>query len=303
MSKKVCVLLSTYNGERYLEEQLDSLLEQIQVDVQIFVRDDGSTDGTHEILSTYAQNGLLTWYEGKNVGPADSFMDLVRNAPECDYYAFCDQDDVWLPEKLWRAMDVLCKENNDQQPALYYGSPRLVNADLEPIRAPRMVKDVITDYSGAVIASNAGGCTMVFNQSLLKKVQSASPEFFYIHDEWFHKVCMVVGGALHYDCDVPILYRQHGNNVTGTETSLRKKLQKHIALLKTNDCIQSRIVKSLLVCYGNEMTAEQRRISEKIVHYQDNMMARISLAFDPRIRTKYFYRNVMFRLAVLMKSF
>ena len=79
MSKKVCVLLSTYNGERYLEEQLDSLLEQIQVDVQIFVRDDGSTDGTHKILSTYAQNGLLTWYEGKNVGPADSFMDLVRN--------------------------------------------------------------------------------------------------------------------------------------------------------------------------------------------------------------------------------
>ena len=98
MDKKVLILLSTYNGERYIKEQIESLLKQENVKVSILVRDDGSTDGTINILNEYQKQGKLKWYTGENLKPAKSFMNLVENAPEYEYYAFCDQDDVWLKD-------------------------------------------------------------------------------------------------------------------------------------------------------------------------------------------------------------
>lgn len=117
----VCVLLSTYNGEKYLEEQLNSLIKQEDVELRILVRDDGSKDRTHEILDKWQKRGHINWYEGKNKGAAQSFMDLIYNAPEADYYAFCDQDDVWLPEKLKVAIDKI-RESNEAMPCMYISS-------------------------------------------------------------------------------------------------------------------------------------------------------------------------------------
>lgn len=95
--KTVSVLLSTYNGEKYLREQLDSLLVQQGVDLRIIARDDGSKDTTVEILKEYAgKDTRVSFFEGKNVGPAQSFFDLIMKSPDSDYYAFCDQDDVWI---------------------------------------------------------------------------------------------------------------------------------------------------------------------------------------------------------------
>ena len=88
--EKVIVLLSTYNGGKYLSEQLDSLVAQKGVDVGILVRDDGSTDTTLSILDEWQEKGLLTWYSSGNLGPGKSFMDLLKRAPSGAYYAFCD---------------------------------------------------------------------------------------------------------------------------------------------------------------------------------------------------------------------
>ncbi|MBQ4399872.1 MAG: glycosyltransferase, partial [Alphaproteobacteria bacterium] len=107
----VLVLMSTYNGEKYLKTQLDSILAQQGVNVQILVRDDGSSDGTLPILQAYAAQGKLTYYTGPNLKPAKSFMDLIYNAPQADFYAFADQDDYWLPEKL------ICAVNKLKHPA------------------------------------------------------------------------------------------------------------------------------------------------------------------------------------------
>ena len=83
---KVCILLSTYNGEKYLEEQLESLIKQENVEIDILVRDDGSSDNTHNILNKWQERGLLKWYTGNNKGYAKSFMDLVQNSGDYDYY-------------------------------------------------------------------------------------------------------------------------------------------------------------------------------------------------------------------------
>ena len=94
--KKVTILLSSYNGETYLDEQLESIEAQKDVQTRILVRDDGSTDHTCDILDQWQQKTNLKWYCGENIGPARSFMDLLRQAGDSYYYAFSDQDDYWL---------------------------------------------------------------------------------------------------------------------------------------------------------------------------------------------------------------
>ena len=107
--KKIIVLMSTYNGEKYLQVQLDSILSQENVDLELLVRDDGSTDSTKTILERYQSEGKLTWYSGKNKKPAYSFFDLLGKCKDADYYAFADQDDFWHEDKLINAIKRLEK--------------------------------------------------------------------------------------------------------------------------------------------------------------------------------------------------
>lgn len=96
----VTVMISTYNGEKFLKEQIESILSQTNVKVKIFVRDDGSVDGTRNILNDYQNKGKLTWYCGNNLKTARSFLDIVKNVPKDSYYAFSDQDDVWKKKQI-----------------------------------------------------------------------------------------------------------------------------------------------------------------------------------------------------------
>ena len=101
MDKKVNVLLSAYNGEKYIREQIESILEQSYKNIEIYVRDDGSKDGTLTILKEYEERGLIHLEAGKNVGFVKSFEWLIANGGEADYYAFSDQDDFWFHWNCW----------------------------------------------------------------------------------------------------------------------------------------------------------------------------------------------------------
>ena len=122
---KCVVLMASYNGIPFISEQIDSILSQAEVDVRLFVRDDGSSDGTRDLLQRYADEGSLTLLTGENLGPALGFLTLLRNAPEADYYAFSDQDDIWDSDKLITAIKQLKKQENL---ALYHCNSRLVDS-------------------------------------------------------------------------------------------------------------------------------------------------------------------------------
>ena len=182
---KVVVLLSTYNGEKFLEEQLRSLQGQIGVDVTVLVRDDGSTDNTHAILDEWSKNGFLSWYTGPNLGPAKSFLDLLCNAPDADYYAFCDQDDVWHKDKV---KTFLC-EINATKKDLYFSDGILVDAEGVPmgntlweaynikydniIRAP-IIKTLVRQ-------SLATGAATIVSKNLIKQINAIPANW--LHDE------------------------------------------------------------------------------------------------------------------------
>ena len=126
--EKVLVLMSTYNGERFLEEQLATIFAQEGVSVSVLVRDDGSTDGTCRMLETWKRTHCLDYICGDNVGAARSFFLLLQQAPASTYYAFADQDDVWLDDKLYSAIQQI--EKYDDVPALYFCQTQLVDKNL-----------------------------------------------------------------------------------------------------------------------------------------------------------------------------
>ena len=208
---KVLVLMSTYNGERYLREQIDSILGQQGVEVSLLVRDDGSSDATLTILDEYKTSGQLDYYCGSNLGPARSFMHLLQNAPASDYYAFSDQDDKWMDDKLLSATAAL--EGHESEPALYFSQTQLVDAELNKI--PSVIIRPKLTFGESLIYKFIGGCTMVMNHRLREAVAGFMPEIMPMHDIWIYSIALGIGAFVHFDSRPHILYRQHGDNTVG----------------------------------------------------------------------------------------
>ncbi len=212
--EKVCVLMSTYNGEKYLREQLDSILNQRDVDVCILARDDGSKDSTVSILNEYSKTKNVTYLEdGKNLGACKSFLELLWNVSlDYDYYAFSDQDDYWLDDKLSRGIGFL--KNIKNRVKVYSSTYTLVNQCLEPIESTQKRK-LICSFGNSIIENQVTGCTVIMSRAFVEKVRAyPRPVNQYIHDWWIYKAAQLLG-TLVIDEESRILYRQHGNNTIG----------------------------------------------------------------------------------------
>ena len=256
--RSVMVLLSTYNGEKYLPEQLESLQRQNNVHVTLAVRDDASTDRTCEVIERFRDSLETTLIHGENVGAARSFLMLVHAVKvDTEYYAYCDQDDYWLPEKLSRAVERL--ETCDKMcPALYYSNVRRVGEHLEEIEDP-FKRNYHTEEFGAVLISTAApGCTMVFNRALLLLLKEYMPKYLTMHDSWTLQVCAAVGGTVIYDDDSYILYRQHVGNVIGGVEKMRygktKLFLYRVRKLFDWECKPSKVAEELIKGYNLKLT-------------------------------------------------
>lgn len=293
----VTVVLATYNGERYLREQLDSLLRQKGVSVKIFVRDDGSTDHTHEILDEYQSKALLKWYTGEHLNVQNGYLDLLKNAPRSDYYAFCDQDDVWDDDKLLIAVTEL-DEMSAEKPAMYYCGQRLVNENLKLISTHKIASDR-SPHTNFLI-SNVAGCTAVFNQCLVDAVNGAEPNFILMHDSWLFKVCLALGGNYYADSTAHINYRQHGNNVAGLNNGVKgkmKQVQRYLNVFEIKKQCQS-----LLQCYGEKMTPEYRKLTEEIIYYDQSVGNWMKFLKSKDFDFKSTSLNCIVKLKILLKK-
>ena len=258
----VTVVMATYNGEKYLKEQIDSILTQKGVSVNLLVRDDGSKDGTKQILDEYQSKGFLTWYTGEHLNVQKGYLDLLKHVGESDYYAFSDQDDVWDEDKLLIAVTELDCLPQDK-PAMYYCGQRLVDENLKLIS----VHKIATDRSPHTnfLISNVAGCTAVFNKSLVVAVNSAEPEFILMHDSWLFKVCLALGGTYYADSSAHIDYRQHGGNVAGLNSGIKGKIKQAKRYIDVFE-IQKQC-KNLRECYADRMTEEYLKLTNDICDY------------------------------------
>lgn len=300
--KTVQVLLSTYNGEKYLKEQILSLQNQKSVDCRILVRDDGSSDATADILNSFQLEGVLKWYSGINLKPADSFRNLIFNAPEAEYYAFCDQDDIWNENKLKVAIDKL-EQFTDDKPAMYFCKPELVDVNLNTIN--NEVKEPLINLADAIVSNKATGCTIVLNRKLLDLMRLYYPEKRkYLHDWWAYIVCISCGGNIEYDSKSYIKYRQHNNNVVGAKENIFIKSKRRIRLLfLKNDLTRSVIAEDLLKGYSDMMSKENISLLQNVARYRSSIKDRFKLAADKRFKINNSGSYVNFLIAVILEIF
>lgn len=223
--KKVQVLLSAYNGEQYISEQIQSILNQTHAAVSILIRDDGSTDKTIQLLDQWVTThpDKIKLIKGTNVGVVSSFFELLRAADaEADYYCFCDQDDVWLDHKVEHAIARLDSSIYTEVPAMVFTSTYLTDDELNRKGAWPKPHAKEPSFFNALYENIAIGATITMNRSarnLFINSQSVDSQKVLMHDWWFYLLVSAFGTVI-YDNKPSMLYRQHNNNVVGAATPL-----------------------------------------------------------------------------------
>ena len=278
---KIAVLLSTYNGEAYLAAQMESLAAQDSVVVDVFARDDGSTDGTVGVLRAYAHlwPRLAEICSSSNLGPATSFLELLRSVPvDFDYYAFCDQDDVWMPDKLSRAVQKLLTTDSGT-PALYCSRTLCVDQDLRPIgERPLMGTG---RFEQLLFTNIAAGNTMVLNAAAAAIIRLSAPGRAVIMHDWWCALVISALGVVVCDEHSSILYRQHQLNVLGAAPGRLAGLALQFKIFIRNPRSFYPIhaqAAELLRLYGDQIALRERRIAEALVASRRSLVSRIRYA-------------------------
>jgi glycosyltransferase involved in cell wall biosynthesis len=207
---KVTVLLATFNGENFLDEQLNSLSEQQEVDIEVMVNDDGSTDGTVEILEAWKKKGLIiSITKSKNLGSTKAFLNLLQECSKKPFIAFCDQDDIWEPNKL--AMQIqLCEESI---PVLVFSRRKYLDSSGQSIGISSTLKKG-PSFENALIENIAPGNTLLLNSPAVNIINSyVLPNIVY-YDSWIYLLISAFGKCKYISLPL-VQYRIHENNQVG----------------------------------------------------------------------------------------
>lgn len=278
----IAILMATYNGEKYLTEQIDSIINQTYKDWKLYFRDDGSNDETVNIINKYCEeypNKLFLIKDNLECKSASKnfiqMLNYIAGFEEFDYFMFSDQDDVWKEDKIEKTLTIIEQENNK--------IPILVHTDLEVVdsKLKTLSKSFINyrnldvnkkDLSHLLIQNNVTGCTMLFNRKLLEKINNNS-NCIAMHDWWLTLIATTFG-KIKFLNESTIYYRQHSNNVVGATkaTSLsfiiNRLFQSNHVKKTLNMSIEQAIV--FYNEYKNDITKQQREILEKFISIKNS---------------------------------
>lgn len=284
---RLTVLMSTFNGEKYLREQLDSILSQNMPDgceLKILVRDDGSTDSTLQILEEYKNNysEIVSYYAGDNLKTAKSFWHLLNMCSKSDFYAYSDQDDVWFKDKLARGISAIKQVGNSDMPILYNSNVIVTDEKLNPTSP--LNRDMLhTDLAHVLIYNVSTGCTNVFNDSARREFvkYDMDKNKVIIHDR-LSDLITVLFGKIIYDTEPSMYYRQHGNNVVGAQFAhgFKSFISRAKRFLKSHNSFRSDCAKVLLNLYSERLSEEQRRLIYAVGYYKTDKCAYKTLMKD-----------------------
>lgn len=257
----VAVVMSTYNGERYLNEQIDSILAQTYPNMLVHVRDDGSSDGTIALLAAYEREGLIEVDRGQNVGVTRSFyLGIAAVADRADYIVLCDQDDVWHVDKVERAIGALGKYPSGT-PLLHYTEVNYCDGALARQGVSHLCR-FVPRFEGLFFENCCSGNVTTINQPLAELVLKSGPERVFYHDWWIALLCACFGHLV-YDSEPSVEYRRTGDNVSPTGAGIKLATHRLKEALDADRLAPiSRQLEKLLDEYGAVMTDERRAVLE-----------------------------------------
>lgn len=292
---KVCIVMSTYNGEKYLKEQVDSIMAQKDVYAILYVRDDGSSDSTVSLLKGL-DSGIIV-EEGKNCGAKTSFLKALSEAPEAEYYAFADQDDVWDEDKLITAIQKIQEEElrTQKRYVLYCGRTRLVDENLNVIATNNTSTSTTVNGFLRGQPRKPAGCTMVLNKALRDEIVQYMPTVFPMHDAWVYNVCLAIGGSVIYDPYPHINYRQHGNNAVGGKRGIFDSIKRRTLFYKKmGKCYHTKMYKE--IAENHQITKDNMDRYVFVSSYRSSIRNKLAL-----LRDKQFMRgNLKYRFETIL---
>ena len=296
---KIQILLSTYNGEGYLRQQLDSFVAlENYSDVKVLIRDDGSTDGTLEILHEYREKFGFEIIEGENLGLTLSMYELLANRDRsCSYYSFSDQDDVWLPDKLTRGIKAL--ESLDRStPALYASCSYLTDENLN-ITGKTFVPTRKLSFYNAMIQNVCPGHSQIGNKAFIDLLSEKYADSIMVFDYWAYLLASATGSVI-FDPTPTTLYRQHGSNAIGCEHSKLRILKIRFGRVKSKVSAENaRQLKALYDVAFDVLPDEYKREAERFFKGQRNFFTRIGYLVKSKAYRQTPIETLIFRLMYL----
>lgn len=264
----IAILLATFKGAENLQAQLDSIAGQDYANWSLIVSDDGSTDRTRNIVLEFARAGHdVTLLDGPRRGAAANFMSLVRRfgdiAPKDAWLAFCDQDDVWLPDKISRSVAALTALD-PQRPGLYCSRTWITDHKLGARRLS-LPRPRPLGFRNALVQNVASGNTIVLNGPATDLICSSArkTDRVFVHDWWTYLLIAGVGGQLVHDDEPGLLYRQHPENEIGANDNTRAKLARINMLLSGHFARWNQINIDALRPMAHLLTPENQELLEQ----------------------------------------
>ena len=296
----VLVLMSTYNGERFLKEQIDSILSQEGVDVRLLVRDDGSKDQTQTFLSDYAsKHQNISWKACDNVGFVKSFSALVSMAlasdSPADFYAFADQDDIWMPHKLATACSVLSMKDN-AKPHLFTSNSMQIDAEGHELDLFHKGPEPKFRKGNVLVFGTEQGCSMVFNRKAMELYAECEPKLTW-HDRWMYHICYFLG-CVTYDHRPLFYYRRHENNAlanhhAGSLEGERSKIIRVYRILFVEPPVTNHVemAQEFYDHFGSRLNEADRRLFRRFVRCRKSVVSKIYMLFSRHFIYPYYDAN------------
>jgi len=297
--KKAVILLSTFNGEKYINELIDSLLKQDYFNYQILIRDDGSIDNTCNILKKYENENkkMLKVFYGENIGVNESFFKLIEIAKGMsDYYFLCDQDDVWLDNKIKNAIELMEKYN---EPVTYCSKQTKVDELLNVIGETTEPIHELT-FENAIIENVITGCTLAINDKMIQFILPSKEAVF--HDWWIYLVSTTFGKVI-FDEHSYILYRQHDSNVVGASDWNKKINNGFKRIIFTNGNQISIQAISFFEIYSKFLNLKDFNLLHDFIdNYSKNFLIRIIYVHKTSLYRQKKYDSFIFKILYVLKK-
>lgn len=297
--KKVAVILSTYNGEKYIKNQINSILNQTYKNIKIYVRDDGSKDRTIQILKEYEKKGKIQLYPRENVGFIKSFFECLSFCDDADYYAFCDQDDEWFENKIERAVNLLNDKNQDK-PLLYFADYDLYNDNMKFIAHSKSHK-YGPSFRNAIVDCITLGINTVVNKTARDIMVNTGIKKSCGHDWTAYMICSSMGEVV-YDKVPTLKYRRTGQNVSPGGKGFFAFQIWRIKKFFVNDYFSN--IKDELIefdeLFGNKLSKENKELLELFTNKKYSFSKVMKKVFYPKMFRQKLVDELMLRFIFLI---